>query len=503
MLFHQNQQNELILIVTAFYMINYEYLFPETLIQNPFSFVGCGIQICSDPVLINGYKLIVFFSRLDNPNYPYFVAPVESKDNNTYFFKFKFISKIPDFREIGLKTKIFNTSQIIIYLDPDFEELSDSDDKIVIESGNWKDEFNIYNKFAILKHIDVIPNVYESMLRNQNLLSTSIQYFHKLYGVDMNLNDLYKETKNLLNFLNFNVDDSNTCLFGCLKTPINNFIVKCFPNIIFGEFYLTTMVFKQLLSFQKFIMLGLHKLKYSCNEDLTSIINALNQYQKDNNLKIGNCSSETLNSIFRNILLKSNDPLKTLNDVCVSTQFSVRSKNTKLGELEVSRYENYQSYPIITQLSNLISNLDSPTNLVASYQNQFIDTFKSLLIPLKSINETTNFIETKINRTNQKSNKINNNINHSYEDTESIIQSINQVNNTSNEINSKIDKLSKKIKSETKLTKILLILFLLIIFIYIIQTLKLRYKMSFMNIVFKPIKVDKNVISNTAICLKK
>lgn len=448
------------------------FLFPETPRMNPGSFLKGAIMETQRTVKISGYNLYLFYNTLDETKYRFCVAPVKKMGKTTIFYQFKFPEDPPNFEELGFSVETTDYGNVIYLSMQSFISITAQTPYISLKCGNWADFIHDYHTLAAMAHLDVIPKLTRSILKEPKIVGSIMPVFSKLYdpssSTSINLADLYSETCFMLTFFNylpvsFPHKEANTFYFGALRNAANKFQLNCFPQVPLLECCITPGTIKQLRSMMRFVKNSLSKFGYSYGpDDYEDIVNVLHQFQKKQGIQEGMCGKQTLESIWSTLLSRSTDPIITLRDVGVSISLDNISENDKFGDIPCFRCDEVLQ-KIVRGISKSISPLPSPSSVVATTQKLVIASTKVGIEQFKGINNEVQVLETRVKSVTDSARNIRKEATLTSSHAESSLRLIDSIESMNTDVSRRIVTLKQRMQQEAQKTNTLVTFLLLLI----------------------------------------
>jgi hypothetical protein len=369
------------------------YLFPELLETNPSSFLQTGVLSHNIPVQVDGYKLYVFIDRLDEPGFPFCVAPVPCQARSTLFYQYQFTDGPPDFATLGLDTLPSPHGEIIFLPVHRFLALSAQFRSTSVKGGNWANVFPVFNELAAYAHLDLVPQLTTAILKDHRAAEALVKAFHRHYdsprGPRTTLGALYSEAVRLLRFFCFATDDASVVpkqsgfCFGAIRPAVSAFHAKVFPSVPLGKNCLSPGTMRQLRAFERFIEGALVRLGI----DSLSLFEGVRQFQQAHGLPEGRCNEMTLNRIWALLLGPSSDPAATLADLGIALNLETHRTGEQFGDIDAAGCgEGGQR--IALGLSRSVSNQKAPGSILATAQKQLLSAAKDGFDQFRSMSES-------------------------------------------------------------------------------------------------------------------
>lgn len=477
-------------------MSNY-YLFPEIPDLNPGSFLQ-GIKLTGNSYDIEGYKLYAFIDCIDEIDSPFWVAPVQTpgKPNSIVkFYQFQFQDEPPKFEKYGLKLKFESREKgTVIYLPAQqLISLSSKYGSISVKSGKWSDSYSAFHQFAAYAHLDVIPQLTRKYIKNQSLQELE-HLFHQFYdnssAIPTNLNSLFIEIHDLLDFFCFNppnivnrslhLNEDDFYYFGSLKESVSAFHSKCFPNTLIGCTCITPGTVKQLRAMMRFVRISLSKISQDPGNDIQNMIVMVNKFQRENGLQESKCNSDTLRMMWRLMLSKSPDPITTLSQAKVSLNLDLNHHNDMFGQIDGQNCSQ-TGQEIAEGFSKVVSKLPSPSSTIAKAQEVVIATACDAAKQFQAIGNDVSNLENKVKDVMEFANDVNEEASKASERAELSIRIVDGLEQMNKEVSEKVVFVKKRLDKQLARTNLLTLVLLILIFILMIQWLKRKNNMPDSN----------------------
>ncbi|KAH0789074.1 hypothetical protein GPJ56_007011 [Histomonas meleagridis] len=453
------------------------YLFPETPFTNPSSFLKPAVLVSKRTIDIEGFKLYGFIDCFDEIGYPFWVAPIPYEGKTTSFYQFSFTKDVPDLAKLGLRTYQTYYGDVICLTMEKFTQLSSTHRGISIKSGMWSNVSDVYHQISAYYHLDIIKHISPTLLKNSvDIVDNLRQEFQKLYdfSVTSSLPYLYTEIYNILLFFDFIKDDEcikpddSRYYFGSFRRPIRNYLTKCFPSLIFGDFCISPFVAKQLRSMLRFVHFSLIRFGYDCDNNISNIKIEIQKFQRDNGLPIGNATTETLQAIWENLLSSTTDPINLMLQVGLSLNLNFADERELIGEIDSDIYDEAE-LKFCSSLSNVVSQIKSPNCAVAKAQKALLENVKKSSKEFKELNESMQKVSDKQKNVITKAEELLNEVTQGSQKLESTLQIVDNLLRLNNEAYEEMSNLRIFMNQKTRNTNIsvlLLIVMLVLVFMF-------------------------------------
>ena len=465
------------------------FLFPETTETNPSSFLQNAVTTSSRPFKVEGFKLYAFVDRLDEVGYPFCVAPVAAPGKTVSLYQFRFPGKIPDFSEMGCETRPTEHGEVIYLKTKAFIALSAQSRTISVKSGHWNDVANDLHQIAAFAHLDLIPALSHTLLRNFGAINEFLVKFHKLYDVSNTVSTtlaaLYSEVLLLLRVFGFaSADtyaspDGSSYYFGALREPVAAFHRMCFPSVPVGKCCVTPATVRQLRAMIRYVKAALSRFGYESGEEIHTIVTAINKFQKDQGLKQGACDSVTMRRIWTVLLAGSSDPVTDLSNVGVMVPLENINEFERFGEID-GRGCDEAGRRIAAGLSRAIASLPAPSSILATAQKQLITTARSGAEQFKGVNESVTNLDNRLSSVMHSAVQVQREASNASARAESSLRIIDGLSSLNKEVEEKIVMVRQRMAREVSRTNMLVIVLITLIIALVLQWFSHRHDLKTM-----------------------
>ena len=342
----------------------------------------------------------------------------------------------------------------------------------------WVSVSKQYAELVAYYHLDVIPQLSQTLFKNTREIDKYANLFHKLYDVQgvqtVSLYSLYNDLSSLLLFFGFLKQkkqfSESYYSFAVLREPFREFTRMCFDKMYLNDCAVTPAAVKQLRALFKFVRLSLSKLGYESNQSDDIYYNtntALNRFQRDHNLKESYCSSEVIKCLLTNILSISDDPSISLQGTGVD--ISLDSTETKqFGAIDTSNLDEV-AQRFATGVSRAVAQLTSPSVCIAEVEKEMLQLSKQAAKGVHEVNQLSQTIGDKINDVKRIAMDVKEESDKAIKRADTAEKSLASLETISDNIEKKMDVVKAKLAYEMKMSNILVIFFVILLFIFIWQ----------------------------------